>query len=587
MLFSAKATTVNTTIQATPLEKIQVYQVDHTVQILQDGSVVINDTVQLKAINDTTLTEYPLGFPYQYEHNLVYVYAFNTSNPSQTFSVSLDTGLGSYVGFYGVTVIFPQDGVQLYVGQPPFRFTVVFVFSNMVLSSTTTSYSETEPSKKTTTPILTVDFPVFPSLIQNASLANATVITAPNTVDDADSAGFSLKAYVGASQAVYLTSRSIAALTNEPGWLNFTVNAGSQYQLLTIDDLARQVQIDGQGNILVTEVYTVTSQTTTSSIQLSLPAGTNDVTAFDLQGNSMATTLVNKTTNTYSLSWGYALQLGNSTQLTLNYHLPSSNYVIRTGSSKFDLNLPITEGLDSVVGRLTLKISLPEGASIEGYPSIKDYVLQKGALGQGISFIASNVSLYNNLNLSMIYAYSVFWSSFRPTLWMSAFMAVGVAIALIWQRPEPSVPMPAPRIAAKPKTLKSIVSSYEERARILRELESVERQAQKGRMPRGRYKMRKRMLESQLTKLDRELVDLKEGVKSVGPKYVEILKELDIAEAELEGVEAEARRVEARYRSGALSLDAYKRLQDQLNKRREKAKTTMDGALLRLGEETA
>jgi chromosome segregation ATPase len=95
------------------------------------------------------------------------------------------------------------------------------------------------------------------------------------------------------------------------------------------------------------------------------------------------------------------------------------------------------------------------------------------------------------------------------------------------------------------------------------------------------------MLESQLNRLDRELLDLKEKVKSVGPKYAEILKELDIAEAELEGVGAETKRVEVRYRSGTLSLDAYRHQQDQLNKRREKAKTAIDGALLRLGEETA
>jgi chromosome segregation ATPase len=161
---------------------------------------------------------------------------------------------------------------------------------------------------------------------------------------------------------------------------------------------------------------------------------------------------------------------------------------------------------------------------------------------------------------------------------------IAVAVALVWQRSKPTLALSAPRVTSKPQILKSVVSSYEERTRILRELESIERQVQKGKLPRRRYKVRKRMLESQMTRLDRELVDLKQRVKSVGPKYTEILRELDIAEAELEGVEAEEKRVEARYRSGNLTLDAYRRLQDQLNKRREKAKTTIDGALLRLSE---
>jgi len=590
ILLGAKGATMNTTVQASSLDSVRVDQVDHTVQILQDGSVVINDTVQLSAKQNTTLTEYPLGFPYEYKYNLAYVYAFNTSSPSQTFSVSLDTGLGNYAGYYGVTVIFPQSGVRLYVDGPLFRFTVVFVFSNIIISSTWTTTSDTVPPTNETEPILTMDYPTFPSLLQNVSVANVTVITPPNTAYEVSSGNLHFKEWVGTGQAANLTVKSLAKLTNAPGWFNFSVSTGSVYQLFTINDLERQVSIDGQGNVFVTDAYTVTSQKTqgvVSSMELSLPAGSNDVAAYDVQGNSMAITLVNKSTATYSLSFGFALQPGNSTQFSLNYHLPSSNYIDRTGSSEFHLNIPTTKDLDSVVGKLTLKISLPEGASIELYPSIKGYELQKGALQQGILFTAYNVSSYNTQNLETTYGYSIFWSSLLPTLWMSAFMGVGVAVALIWERPKLSLPSTAPKVAAKPQTLKSIVSSYQERARISRELESIERQVQKGRMPRGRYKMRKRMLESQLERLDRELVDLKERVKSVGPKYAEILKELDIAEAELEGVEAETKRTEARYRSGTLSLDTYRHQQDQLNKRREKAKTTIDGALLRLGEETA
>jgi chromosome segregation ATPase len=92
------------------------------------------------------------------------------------------------------------------------------------------------------------------------------------------------------------------------------------------------------------------------------------------------------------------------------------------------------------------------------------------------------------------------------------------------------------------------------------------------------------MLESQISRLDRELVDLKQRAKSMGPRYAEILKDLDIAEAELEGIEAEERRATARYRAGAYTLDAYRRMQEQYNKRRGKAKTTIESAILRLSE---
>jgi len=578
------------TIVLRQLENVTVDQVNHIVQILQGGSIAINDTVQLSARYNTTLTAYPLGFPYNYSYHLAYVYAFNASDTSQAFNVSLDTGLGNSAGFYGVTVIFPK-GVQLHVGGPAFRFTTVFVFSDTILSSTTTSNSTSTPSSggksaPSTTPVSTMYYPAFPSLLQNASVANVTVVAPPGQSYDIGSPDLHVRS--ASAQVANLTVNSLSALTNAPGWLNFSASTqtGSAYQSIAIDNLERQIGIDGQGNVFVTDTYTVTSHMTSavSSMQLNLLPGALNVAGYDVWGNSIAPLLTQMNTTTYSLSLVVPLQPGNSTQLTLNYHLPS-NYLSKT-ADKFDLNFPVTNSLDSIIGKLTLKISFPEGASIEQYPSIKGYELQKGALQQKILLTAYNVSSFNNLNLHATYTYSVFWFSFLPTLWMSALASVGVAIALIWERPRLSLPSAAPRVAAKPQTLKSIVSSYEERARIARELESIEHQVQKGRMPRARYKMRKRMLESQLERLDRELVDLKESMKSVGPKYAEILKELDIAEAELEGIEAEAKRVEARYRSGTLSLDAYKHQEDQLNKRREKAKTTIDGALLRLGEET-
>jgi chromosome segregation ATPase len=141
-----------------------------------------------------------------------------------------------------------------------------------------------------------------------------------------------------------------------------------------------------------------------------------------------------------------------------------------------------------------------------------------------------------------------------------------------------------PGSGVKTGTIKAIVSSYEDREKIITEIDLLEKQVQKGRLPRRRYKIRRRMLEGQLARISRDLVDLKQKVKSAGPKFANIMGELEVAEAELRGVEAETRRVEAQYRRGELSLDAYKRLQDQNMKRRERGKSIIDGALLRLSE---
>jgi hypothetical protein len=358
-----------------------------------------------------------------------------------------------------------------------------------------------------------------------------------------------------------------------------------------IDELDRRVEIDGWGNIFVTEDYAITSwmQQLLTGMRVSLLQGANNVSAWDAKGKTISASLADKNTTTYTISFGVALNQGDSLKFKLTYYLPSTNYLTETGMGNFDLNFPTTKNLKRVTGKLTQTISLPEGASIKEFtaPNIKEYDLQKGALQEEILFTTYNASLFNNLGFHITYGYSSFWASFRPTLWVTAIVSIAAVIALIWKAPKPIAPVALPGIGAKPQTLRAIISSYEEKTKILTELDSLERQAQKGRLPRRRYKVRRRMLESQLSRLNRDLVDLKQKAKSAGPKYIDIVKELEIAEAELEGIEVELRRTESRYRRGELSLDAYKRLQDQSNKRKERAKTIIEGALLRLSEGTA
>jgi hypothetical protein len=587
LLMGAKATVTKTTITAS-LDDVQVDKVDHVVKVFGGGSIAINDTVRLSAKPGKTvmLTNYSLGFPYRYKYSLAKVYAFNASNPLQIYTVSLDTGLGTSIGFYGITVVFPPSGVQLSDGGS-FSFTVVYVFSNVMISSTTTGPSEETPNRNTTVPVFTMDFPIYPSLSQNASVLNVTVVCPPKIIAEDSSIPRLLinpRGTIDTGRIYNVTINSLEAFTYLPGWMNFTETETGTYQLVTFDNLDRQLEIDGWGNVLVTDMYTITSQmqAALSGVQLSLPFGASNVSAFDAQGEPITASFVSANSTNVSVNFGFGLQQRQSAQFKLTYYL-FGNYLNKVGINDFDLNLPVAKGFDRITGKLTLTVSLPEGASIKEYPTL-NYDLQNNALQQKITLTAYNVSAYDNINLRISYVYSVFWASFRPTLWMATIVAVGITIALFWRAPKLTAPTTIPSVAMKPQTLKALVSSYEERTKSLLELESLERQAQKGRMPRRRYKIRKRMLESQISRLDRELVDLKQRAKSMGPRYTDILKDLDMAEAELEGIEAEERRTAARYRTGALTLDAYRNLQEQYKKRREKAKTTIEGALLRLSE---
>jgi len=589
IFLNVNATTIKTTVKASSLDDVQVDQVDHIIRILDGGTVAISDTIKLSAKQNTTLTEYSLGFPYKYQQRLAYCYAFNTANSSETFDVLLDTGL-EQIGYYGAKVIFPQGGIQLRSGES-FSFTMVFVFSNIISSSTTTYLTDEIPPRNVTEPVLTVDFPIYPSLPQNASLCNITILCVPKTSFAGSSPSFprypTIKGTVETGQILNVTKHSLEKLASVTAWMNFT-SEENIYKVATVDELERHVKIDGWNNIFVTDKYKITSymQQLLTGVRVRLPEGAYSVSAWDAKGKAISAGLADQNTTTYSISFGFSLQQGQTAQFKLTYYLPSSKYLNEVGMGNFDLIFPTSKSFSRVAGKLTLRVSLAEGASIKEFKvnNVKEYNLQKGALQEEILFTAYNVSLYNNLDINIAYVYSVFWTSFRPTLWITAIVAVGCIIVLLWQAPKPLTSMPTLGATAKPQNLRAIISSYEEKTKIQREIESLERQARKGRIPRRRYKVRRRMLESKLSSLNRELVDLKQKVKHAGPKYADLLRQLEIAEAELEGVKAELQRVEARYRRGELSLEAYKRLQDDYNKRKERAKTTIESALLRLSE---
>jgi len=176
----------------------------------------------------------------------------------------------------------------------------------------------------------------------------------------------------------------------------------------------------------------------------------------------------------------------------------------------------------------------------------------------------------------------VFWASFRPTLWIGVLAAVVAAIAFLWRAPRaprvPTIPVP-------PKDIRKFVNIYEKKTRRLRELESIEKQALKGKISRRQYRVRKRTLENRISVLSRDLAGLRGKMSVAGPRYADMMRQIEVAETRLVGAETDIRRLETRYRRGEISKAAYRRLLNEYNRRRDGAKTTIDGVLLRLREE--
>ena len=547
---------------------VQVDQVSHTIKIQEGALVVINDTLRLspKAGESTVLQNFSLGFPFQYGFDLDYCFAYEASDPDTWLDVELDTGLGR-LGFYGVNVVFPEPGVNIGDGES-YDLTVIFVFSNLVSSETAT--------------LLKLDFPMYPSLTQNASVCNVTVILPPkaNFTDSTfheKELDFNITT-LGDSQILKHPKRSLESFEYEPAWLGFNMTA-LDFPIIEFNEVKREIILDQWGSIHISNSYSITNRGyDTNNVKVGFPEGAYDLAVRDEMG-SIGKLTENETVTVYIRETLHKDEAG---KFFLSYRIPWKKYVSQHDRLNYDLNFTFFERFNWTIRKLTVSITLPQGAEFQSSNPLNPHSIEKSVFQETVTFTFFNVTPLQDLNFNLTYGYLVFWASFYPTLWMGVLVIVACTIAFLWRVPKPpAVPMaPVP-----PEDLRSFVKGYEGKTRILSELESMEQRLRKGRIPRRRYKVRKKMLEGRLSTLSRDLSDLREKIRTAGPKYANIMRQIEVAETMLEGVETDIRRVEARYRRGEISKGAYGRLIEEYRRRRERAMTTIDGVLLRLREE--
>jgi len=568
----ANVVTSNAKATTSSLADVQVGQVNHTIKI-HGGLVIINDTFNLFPKPPETwvlLQNFSLGFPYKINDKeiidtLEYCFAYDASNSDERFEVERDVGLGGRIGFYGVNVIFPESGLNISsIGRD---ITVVFVFSDLLSSETETSFN--------------LDFPMYPSLAQNASACNVTIILVPNANMTHSDFNFT-KAELDDSQILKYTKTPLDSFQYEPTRLKFEL-IGYELPLIRVDEIKREIKIDQWGGIQLSDSYLITNKahSTLADIYLRVPEGAGSISAWDELG-PVDLNLGELQKGIIGYSFRTPINRGEAGKVTVTYSLPWEKYVNQRNWRDYVLNFTFLEKLAWIIRKLEVSITLPEGAEFQSSNSLDPYNVQKSVFQETITFTFFNITPFHDLDFNLTYRYLVFWASFYPTLWMGVLVIVACAIAFLWRAPKPpAVPMaPVP-----PKDLRSFVKGYEGKTRILSELESMEQRLRKGKIPRRRYKVRKKMLEGRLSTLHRDLSDLREKIRTAGPKYANIMRQIEVAETMLEGVETDIRRVEARYRRGEISKGAYGRLLEEYNRRREKANTTIDGVLLRLREE--
>jgi len=558
-------------------DSYSVTQVDHQVQVMYSGNVVIFDTVH---VSGQISNGFMIGLPYKYSAEILKVVAYDET---QEYSIKRGVPLDDRNGFYGVEVNF--EGVS------PDVFTVAFVLSNQLVS-------ETESGG------YNVDFPAYPSLTQNVKTCNVNITfsNSPTSI--------SINKADGTQKSNGYVRTDLPAYTYSIAQANVTLPAGT-LQIATVNSLNHRIIIDTKGNVVAEDTYQITNKAVAvlGAFVLSLPRESTNVVVKDQAEEPLQFKITeNSDRLLVSVVFGALVNQGQRMSLTVQYSLPgaelqNADYVLR--------DFKVFPDFQYLVEQATTVFSFPEGATLV-LPQITTLdtsaTLTRNTYQDILTINAEDVSYVDYLThqqniVDLAYNYNPVWVSLRATFWAvfgAAIGCVGIFGYQIYKSREETYENRAGRIAASSQTLdreinpeeqqittehiKDFLETYESKKHLNTELRSLDAKAQKGKIQRQQYKLQKKTVENRIEGITRNIDRKKALWRSAGGIYSDWVIQIDLAEVDMAKAEKSMENLVVLYDKGEISRENYKQAMMDHQKVYDKAETAIRGILQRLRE---
>ena len=344
----------------------------------------------------------------------------------------------------------------------------------------------------------------------------------------------------------------------------------------------RTITLAQTGSIQVTDFYNMTNEGhDLSSLTLPLPKNVQTATASDIIGRVSTLTAATATdgTNTVTFIPRFGtVKAGASSSVRIGYALPSQPYLTSKGLGRFELSFRLFDNVKFFESSLQLKIVTPMGFRLDSFSG-------QTFTGSGNQILAqvSTVTPMSNLSFTMDYQLDPFWASLSAIGW--AGLAVGSIAAVVLA--VGATGTSGVTVSGAPSELIGrFVELYDEKSAMRLEAEKMDEDLARGALNRHEFKRRRRVIDLRIAELDRTLAPVKDQLSKANPRYQDMIKRLERAEADTQVVRTTSADLRNQYRSGRIARELYESLISDLAKRKEKAQQTMDTIVINLREET-
>ncbi len=138
---------------------------------------------------------------------------------------------------------------------------------------------------------------------------------------------------------------------------------------------------------------------------------------------------------------------------------------------------------------------------------------------------------------------------------------------------------------APPDLLSTFASLYSRKTALNLDMEKLEASRRRGKVSKKEYMIRERDLKSQIDEVESELPEMKEKLISYGPKYRDMIAQLELQNERIEGAKAGLRQLLLRKKKQKISRVAFEKSRQDYLKTIKKATSATDRMLLSIQEE--
>ncbi|MHA1957812.1 MAG: FKBP-type peptidyl-prolyl cis-trans isomerase [Candidatus Thorarchaeota archaeon] len=276
----------------------------------------------------------------------------------------------------------------------------------------------------------------------------------------------------------------------------------------------------------------------------------------------------------------------------IDYTIQMSSYQVAVEAGN-QLELPIGTLGNILVLSHTVDVVLP--SSIGVVEAGGEYRLLYGVFDATLRYTIYNTTQENPPSITLVYQTSL-TAAARPLLF-SLIVGIVAGVYVLRRKVEvleegsgqregeTEAITTSRQTGAPPEQLREFANVYSKKTALNLDLEKLEAARRRGKVKKREFMIRERDIKSQLETIDSSLPALKDGLFQHGPKYRDMIAQLELQDEKIEGAKAGLRQLLLRKKKQRISRAAFEKSRQDYLKTIKRATSATDRILLSIQEE--